>query len=106
MRQKHKKFPLELKKWLQRQESLTISLDLFENYVKLKEEDNDFVFRKRLLVSPVQVWGLGLAKIKKRSFKILYMEACSLFSKKQNDLSKMANNLTKIIFWRMDDENS
>jgi len=51
------------------------------------------------------VWGLGLAKIKKRSFKILYMEVCFLFSKKQNDLSKMTNYLTKITFWRMDDEN-
>jgi len=45
MRQKHKNFPLELKKWLRRQESSTIFLDLFENYINLLKEDNDFVFR-------------------------------------------------------------
>jgi hypothetical protein len=70
MRQKHKNFPSKLKKWLQKQECLTISLDLFENYVKLKKEDNDFVFRKRLLVSLVQVRVLGLVKIKEYSLKI------------------------------------
>ncbi|MCK4427041.1 MAG: hypothetical protein KAW16_01005 [candidate division Zixibacteria bacterium] len=82
MRQKHKNFPSKLKKSLQRQESSTILLDLFENYVKLQKGDNDFVFRKRLLVSSVQVRGLGLAKIKKHSFEILYIGACFFIFKK------------------------